>query len=378
MYPEIFKIPIIHVTIQSYGLMMVIGFLSAVSLIRHLSRNITPDPRLITNAALYSLIAGVVGARLFYVVHHFDKYHGRHLLDISAIWQGGLELLGGVILAILVIFFYLLYHKLPIRQYLDILAVGLLLALVFGRIGCFLVGDCFGKPTNLPWAVRFPYGSHVYYSQVNADLKRNRPEPHLRLPPEYFSYVSENGMSYLKLYEDLTQQQKAEVTKGKFRCLPVHLTQLYSSANAAFWCFILYLFWRRSQNAERSDSSNKLFAKPGCIFSLMFIIYGITRFFIEFLRDDNPFEYGWWAIYKGGTVSQNLGIYMTIFGVVLMIIFQRMRSKVVVLDENNKINTRYSILDTHRTSRIQHRDSRIQHRDSRKCILNFLRYLLFM
>jgi len=159
-----------------------------------------------------------------------------------------------------------------------------------------------------------------------------------------FSYVDKNGMSYLKSYEDLTQQQKAEVTKGKFRCLPVHPTQLYSSANAAFWCFMLYLFWRRAQNAEGSNSSNKLFAKPGCTFSLMFIVYGITRFFIEFLRDDNPFEYAWWAIYKGGTVSQNLGIYMTIFGVVLMIIFQRMKPKVVVLDEKNKIRVAVSNL----------------------------------
>lgn len=60
MYPEFFEIPVIHLTIKSFGLMMVIGFLSAVWLIRYLSRNITPDPKLITNAALYSLIAGVL------------------------------------------------------------------------------------------------------------------------------------------------------------------------------------------------------------------------------------------------------------------------------------------------------------------------------
>ena len=58
----------------------------------------------------------------------------------------------------------------------------------------------------------------------------------------------------------------------------------------------------------------------------MFILYGIARFFLEFLRDDNPFEYGWWAICKGATVSQNLGIYMVIFGMLLMLIFQKMKS----------------------------------------------------
>ncbi len=321
MHPELFEIPFIHLTVKSYGLMMVIAFLAAVFLIRYLSRNITPNPQFITNAALYSLIAGVVGARLFYVIHHFNQFQGRPL-SVFAIWQGGLELLGGVLSAIVVIVFYLRHHKLPVRRYLDILAIGLMLALMFGRIGCFLNGCCFGKPTDLPWAVRFPYGSHAYRSQVNLDLDRNRPNPHLNLPEEFFGYYYEDGKRFygLKPYEDLTQEQKYLVDKGPYRCLPVHPTQLYSSANGAVLCLILYLFWRRAQKANK-----RLFSKPGCTFGLMFILYGITRFFIEFLRDDNPFEYTWWAVYKGGTVSQNLGIYMVILGVVLMAIFEKMK-----------------------------------------------------
>jgi prolipoprotein diacylglyceryltransferase len=66
---------------------------------------------------------------------------------------------------------------------------------------------------------------------------------------------------------------------------------------------------------------------PGCTFALAFILYGITRFLIETVRDDNPFEYAWWAIYKGGTVSQNLSIYLIILGVALMVIFQRFAPK---------------------------------------------------
>jgi len=291
MFPELFEIPFIHLTVKSYGLMMVIGFLAAVSLIRHLSRNITPNPQFITNAALYSLIGGVLGARLFYVLHYFDKFKTSPL-EVFAIWKGGLELLGGVILAITIILFYLLYHKLPIRRYLDVLAIGLMLALVFGRIGCFLNGCCFGKPTELPWAVRFPYNSFAYNSQINANLERNRLDPQLRLPlDEYISYIDKDGNWHPKLYEDLTEQQKIEVTKGKYRCLPVHPTQLYSSANGAVLCLILYLF-------------------------------GITRFFIEFLRDDNPFEF------NGLTISQIIGIAMIILGAVLVIIFQRMKTKI--------------------------------------------------
>ena len=321
MHPELFEIPFIHLTVKSYGLMMVIAFLAAIFLIRRLSRDITPDPQYITNAALYSLIAGVAGSRLFYVIHYFSQFKGN-LLSVFAIWQGGLELLGGVISAIVVIYFYLRYHKLPVRQYLDILAIGLMLALAFGRIGCFLNGCCFGKPTNLPWAVRFPYWSHAYHSQVTPDLARNRAEPYMELPPDFFFSKNDPFFSGLKPYGYLTQQQRQLVDKGKYRCLSVHPTQLYSSVNGAVLCLILYLFWRRAQKKGRG-----VFSKPGQIFGLMFVLYGITRFFIEFLRDDNPFEYSWWAVYKGGTVSQNLGIYMVVFGLFLILIFQMSKTQ---------------------------------------------------
>ena len=66
--------------------------------------------------------------------------------------------IGGVMLAIAVILLYGRYHKVPIRHYLDTLAIGLLVALMFGRVGCFLNGCCYGRPTDLPWGVRFPQG----------------------------------------------------------------------------------------------------------------------------------------------------------------------------------------------------------------------------
>lgn len=317
MYPELFEIPLIHLTVKSYGLMMVIGFLAAVTLIRRLSAKITPDPQLITNAALYSLIGGVVGARLFFVIHYFSRFSARPI-EVLYIWQGGLELLGGVVLAVAIILFYLIYHKLPIRRYLDILAIGLVLALIFGRIGCFLNGCCYGKPTELPWGVRFPYGSFAYSSQVQPDLERDRPEPYLKLPDEFFGYEGKDGLWYggLKPYDALDEKQTAEVTMGQYRCLPVHPTQLYSSALAAICFGILFLFWKRAQKAEQSGERKKPFVRPGCTFSMMFILYGVCRFSIEFLRDDNPFELA------GLTISQLIGLGMIVLGVGLMTLFQ--------------------------------------------------------
>ncbi len=321
MYPELFEIPFIHVTVKTYGVMLVIGFLAALWLMRRLSWNLAPDTQAITGAALYCLVAGIVGARLFYIVQNFEQFRDRPLTAL-AVWEGGLVLLGGVILAVVVLLVFLLYHKLPIRRYLDVLAIGVMLGLAFGRIGCFLIGDCYGKPTELPWGVRFPYNSFPYISQINADPDRNRPEPRLPLPKEeYLGYLGKDGKWYPKPFEELTERQKIEVTEGKYRCLPVHPTQLYSSTLAAFWCFVLYVFWRRAQKAERAGDPGRLFAKPGCTLALALIVYGIGRFCIEFLRDDNPFHL------DGLTVSQNISIVMVVLGVILMAIFQGMKAE---------------------------------------------------
>src|SRR4030042_54505 len=174
MHPELFRIPFTEMTVKSYGVLMALGFIAAIYVIRGLSRGMGENAEHITTAALYSLIAGVVGSRIFYVVHYFQQFRGKGIGEMFAVWKGGLELLGGVLLAILVIFIYLRAQKLPIRRYLDILAVGLMLALAFGRIGCFLNGCCFGRPTDFPISVRFPYGSLSYQSQIRPDEARNR------------------------------------------------------------------------------------------------------------------------------------------------------------------------------------------------------------
>ena len=166
MHPEFFEIPFVHLTVRSFGLMMVIGFLMAFFLMGKLGRKISSNPQLITNLALYCLIAGVVGARVFYVVHHFEKLQNPWV-SMFAVWQGGLEFYGGVIFAIPVIVLYSRHHKLPVRRCLDIMAIVLMLGLSSGRLGCFLNGCGFGKPTELPWAIRFPYDSFAYFSPVS-------------------------------------------------------------------------------------------------------------------------------------------------------------------------------------------------------------------
>lgn len=316
MHPEFFEIPILHLTIKSYGLMMVVGFLAAVTVIRYLSRSFTRDPQLITNAALYALIAGVVGARMFFVIHYPGHFHNEPWWNVFAIWNGGLELIGGVVAAILVIVLYGRHHKVPIRHYMDVLAIGLTAALLFGRIGCFLNGCCYGKPTDLPWGVRFPYGSFSYSSQVSPDLNRDRPQPYFTLPPGYSGYTNDRGeyISDLKPAKYLTPEQRELVTQGPYLALPVHPTQLYSSLSACLLGLILYGFWRRAQHAE-TLGRYPLLTKPGSIFSLMFVLYAIKRFSLEMIRDDNPFEMA------GLTISQLLSLALAIVGILLAVYF---------------------------------------------------------
>lgn len=303
---------------------MVIGFLFALFIIRRLSTNSNLSYPHVSNLAMWSLVSGLVGARFFFVVHNFSLFQDR-LLTTLYLWEGGLEFLGGVILAIIVAHAYLLWYKLPIRTYLDILAIGLMAGLIFGRIGCFLNGGCFGTPTDLQWAVQFPYGCPAYQSQAFPDPKRHRMEPYLELPAEYYGYLAQDGKTwltanhtnkfqgYLKPYAQLTEGQRAEVQEA-YPPLGVHPTQLYSSANAALLCLILCQFWKKWG-----------YRKPGATAGLMFILYGATRFFLEGLRGDNPFEYSWWALYKGGTISQNIGIYMLLLGTISFILCMRSR-----------------------------------------------------
>ena len=209
-----------------------------------------------------------------------------------------------------------------------------MVALAFGRIGCFFNGCCFGKTSSLPWAISFPYGSGSFNSQIYWNPQRNRLEPQLILPDD-FSLANRNinGIAPydLKPLEKLTDEQKQLVKKGKYIAFTVHPTQLYSSA-AAFACAaILYFFRKRNLNAELQNLKKRL-TKPGSTFAAMLIIYGMVRFFLEFFRDDYPYKF------DSITIPQCQAVAMIIGGAVLMTIFQKLQSDKIDVKKliNNK------------------------------------------
>jgi phosphatidylglycerol:prolipoprotein diacylglycerol transferase len=318
MHPLLFKIPFTELTVKSYGFMMVVGFLTAIYIVRRLSKRMGHDPEHITNVAIYSLITGIIGARIFYVVHYWDNFKDSPI-EVFSVWKGGLELLGGVISAILMIIIYLWVKKLPIRRYLDILAIGLMIALAFGRIGCLLNGCCHGKPCSQPWAITFPYASIAYASQIYADPARDRTEPYFTLPDEFYrNYFDQDGQARRLLLDDyhLTFEQRHKLIMLKrYHSLPVHPTQIYSSIKGLLIAMVLYLFWKRGVKAHEGLIPYRRIYKAGTTSALMLILYGPARFLIEFFRDGNPYEI--WHL----TISQIMGAGLFVLGLFLMLIF---------------------------------------------------------
>lgn len=141
--------------IQSYGLMLALGFLLGGILLLRAARKKSLDEGTMVNLIYVIVFASVVGARLMYVLAHLDDYGGNPV-EILKIWEGGLTLYGGLLLAVVAAVLYMKHAGLPIVVICDLAAPSVALGKVLTRIGCFLNGCCFGVESHLPWAVEFP------------------------------------------------------------------------------------------------------------------------------------------------------------------------------------------------------------------------------
>jgi phosphatidylglycerol:prolipoprotein diacylglycerol transferase len=157
-----------ELAIPSYGIMLVISFLMALWFAKRHAKNFNISPIIIENLAFYLMLGVIIGGRMLYVISHWSQYE-NHLLDIFAIWKGGMMFFGGFVGGFIAGMLYLKKEKLSVLQVTDIVAPAIALGHFFTRIGCFLNGCCFGKPSNLPWAVKFPENC-VAGNQFNVPL----------------------------------------------------------------------------------------------------------------------------------------------------------------------------------------------------------------
>jgi phosphatidylglycerol:prolipoprotein diacylglycerol transferase len=151
MYPVLFQVGSFEVT--SFGVMVALGALLGLLLMYRELRKSGQNAAAGSDAALAGVLGGLVGAKLLYVLEHVHEPLGETLLSRGGMsWFGGL--VGGVLAGLIVI----RWRRLPVLPVLAAAAPALALGQAVGRIGCFLVGDDYGRPTGLPWGVSFPQG----------------------------------------------------------------------------------------------------------------------------------------------------------------------------------------------------------------------------
>lgn len=149
--------------IRWYGLMYVVGFLAAYLLIPRQKRAqvLGLDGRGLQDLLFYLAVGLVVGGRfgyvLFYQASNLGEYL-RHPLEIIAVWHGGMSFHGGLIGAMLAGVLFSQRRKLPFWDLADLTITVVPIGLGLGRLGNFINGELFGRPTDLPWGMVFPGG----------------------------------------------------------------------------------------------------------------------------------------------------------------------------------------------------------------------------
>jgi phosphatidylglycerol:prolipoprotein diacylglycerol transferase len=220
MHPHVFGI------VKSFGLLLALSFVLGfwLSVRRGRRRGFAPD--LVMDFCLTVMISSLVGVRLFYVATHagdFDPWY-----EALVIWRGGLTLYGGIILATLAVWYFCRRRRVAFLPLADVLAPQVSLGIGITRIGCFLNGCCYGRPTDGPLGVVFPESCAAGW---------------------------ETG------------------------CAALHPTQLYSSAGG-FAVFALLLLWERHHSF------------PGATFARFLLLSGLTRFLVDLLRHYQPGDVG--------------------------------------------------------------------------------------
>ena len=253
------RFEIFGIEIALYGVIIGLGMLLSLMLIAKVAKKSGQNPDYYWDMALVTIITGVVGARLYYVIFSWDSYKDD-LLSILNLRQGGLAIYGGIIGGALAIIAYTKFKKYSIPLALDTVVPGVALGQILGRWGNFFNREAFGDYTDGLFAMRLPVDA-IRYSEITEKMVEHM----------------EEGVNYVQ----------------------VHPTFLYESMWNIGVLVLMLLLWKK----KHFDGEMTL---------LYFAGYGIGRFFIEGLRTDQ-LQIG----NTGIAVSQMLGISLFIAAVVV-------------------------------------------------------------
>ena len=152
MYPTLLTLGPLN--IHTYGLFIAIGFIIGLLVAMHIGKSEGFHSGQVLDMGFIVILCAIIGSRLAYVLLNIS-YYVDHPLDILKMWQGGLVFSGGLVAVALAMIWYLKRRHLPFWKVGDLFAPAIAIGQGIGRMGCFMAGCCYGKPTGMPWGMIF-------------------------------------------------------------------------------------------------------------------------------------------------------------------------------------------------------------------------------
>jgi len=221
--PELFDVG--PITVYTYGVLLAAAYLLGLKFAMVRARTRGLDPSRALDLGIYIIVAALVGAKLLLFIVEFDTFR-RSPAELLTLARSGGVFYGGLILAVAVALWYMRRHQMPVWTTCDVFAPAIALGHAVGRLGCLAAGCCYGRETQVPWAITFTHPA-------------------------------------------------ASANAGTPLGVPLHPTQLYESGAELLILFLLLA----------TEKRGRPFA--GRTFWLYLLLYGISRFTIEFFRGDS-------------------------------------------------------------------------------------------
>lgn len=261
--------------ITIYGILVAVGMLLGISFVVLEAKRHNHNQDTYLDMMIISLIAGVIGARLLYVICSWDLYRGK-FFDIFNTRNGGLALYGGILGGVIASAVFCRIKKLQWPEMTDYATMGLLIGQMIGRWGDFFNRESFGEYTEKITAMQLPLSS-VHVGEVTSAMREN--------------LLTIDGISYIQ----------------------AHPVFFYES----IWCLLLFGYLLIKRRKKRFD---------GEIFMRYLAGYGLGRFFLEFLRTDK--------LYIPGT---KIGINLVISGTLFLLFSVVVLVKSTMVKKREKI-----------------------------------------
>ena len=253
MHPILFEIA--GFPVYTYGVLLAAAYLLGLQFALWRARSRGLDPNRVMDLGIWIIISALVGAKLLLLIVEWDTF-SRDPRELFTLMRSGGVFYGGLIAAVTVALWYLWKHRMPMWTVTDVFAPGIALGHVIGRLGCLFAGCCFGTRTNVPWAITF----HNEFAAQNVGTPLN---------------------------------------------VPLHPTQLYEAGAELLILIVLLATERRGRPF------------PGRTFWGYMLLYGISRFVIEFYRGDPR------GMIAGFSTSQFVSLIIVPLSIVMLILLSR-------------------------------------------------------